>query len=225
MSPQPWYRTAMRLGLCTLAVLISSSAAADTDWIDVDRVAIVVDRDIVLASEVELELSRNPEVLVEPDEAARAAKRKQLRPRIIDLLIERALTLQKAKVYMISVENSDVEMAIDEIKKQNQLDDEGLNAALVAQNWTMPEYRVELGYQLLRLRVINQLVRPKIMIGDVAIRAEYDRLVKDGGTGGKSFDDLKSEIGSKLTREALDAESAKTLAEWRAAAYVDVRMP
>ena len=62
-------------------------------------------------------------------------------------------------------------------------------------------------------------------VTSVLLHPEYDRQVKDGATGGKSFDDLKSEIGSKLTREALDAESAKTLAEWRAAAYVDVRLP
>jgi peptidyl-prolyl cis-trans isomerase SurA len=215
-----------RYAPCALALLLaSSSALADTDWIEVDRIAIVVDHDIILASEVELEVSRHPDVTLAADDAARAAKRVEVRPAVIDQLIEKRLYIQKADAARITVDDSDIDAAIDEIKKQNALDDAGLDAALAAQSWTMAEYKLELHYQLLRLRTINQLIRPKVMVRDAEVRAEYDRLVNGAGSGGKSFDDAKADIRAQLVNAALEAATTNQLATWRADTYVDVRLP
>jgi parvulin-like peptidyl-prolyl isomerase len=215
----------MRPALCALALLVSSSAGADTDWIEVDRVAIVVDHDIVLASEVDLEVSRHPDVMLATDDAARAAKRAEVRPVVVEQLIEKRLYIQRADAAKITVDDADIDAAIDEIKKQNDLDDAGLDAALAAQSWTMAQYKLELHYQLLKLRTINQLIRPRIAIRDAEVRAEYDRLVKGAGSGGKSFDDAKADIRAQLVNAALDAEATKQLATWRKDTYIDVRLP
>src|SRR5262249_14295807 len=70
----------------------------------------------------------------------------------------------------------EVTAALDEIKKQNKLDDASLAAALSEQGYTMAAYREDLRRQLIRLRSMNQLVRPKVNITDEDVRAKYDEM-------------------------------------------------
>ncbi len=56
--------------------------------------------------------------------------------------------------------------SIEEIKKQNSLDDDQLREALRAQGMTMAAYRADLKTQLLRYRVLNIAVGSRVTISD-----------------------------------------------------------
>src|SRR5699024_5363724 len=77
-----WYGTAMRNAACVgvLVAALAARAAADTDWVPIDRVVAVVNHDIILASELDRELGTISELAAITDDAARAKKRDELRP-------------------------------------------------------------------------------------------------------------------------------------------------
>jgi parvulin-like peptidyl-prolyl isomerase len=69
-----------------------------------------------------------------------------------------------------------VQNALEEIKKQNKLDDNQLAEALRMQGYTMSSYRTDVRRQILRMRATNMLVRPRVTVTDDDVRARYDAM-------------------------------------------------
>ena len=69
---------------------------------------------------------------------------------MLDRLIDDELILQQASDLKLSVTSEQVDQSIDEIKKQNSLDDDQLREALRGQGMSMATYRADLKKQLLR---------------------------------------------------------------------------
>jgi peptidyl-prolyl cis-trans isomerase SurA len=69
-----------------------------------------------------------------------------------------------------------VQNALEEIKKQNSLDDNQLAEALRLQGYTMASYRHDVRRQILRMRAVNMLVRPRVTVTDDDVRARYDSM-------------------------------------------------
>ncbi len=223
-----WYGTAMRTAACAcvLVALAAMPAAADTDWISVDRVAAVVNHDIVLASDLERELGTIPELAAIEDPNARAKRRDELRPVVLDDMIERVLYRQQAVKANVTVDDADIDAAIQSIENENHIDAKQLEEALVAQGYTLARYRVNLRDQLTRLKVAQVVVRPQIAITDADVKAQYDKLkASAGGTGVQPFDKVKDEIQQQMISEAMAQASAQVAAAWRAEGYVVVRLP
>jgi peptidyl-prolyl cis-trans isomerase SurA len=147
----------------------------------VERVAAVVGDSIVLASEVE---ERVAPLLADvnriPDPDKRAARAAALRREVLDRLIDDELILQQATELKLSISNEQVDASIEEIKKQNNLNDDQLREALRGQGMTMSAYRADLRRQLLRFRVLNIAVGSRVNISDDEVRSYYDRHMKDG---------------------------------------------
>ncbi|MES1207240.1 MAG: peptidylprolyl isomerase, partial [Pseudomonadota bacterium] len=147
----------------------------------VERVAAVVGDSIVLASEVE---ERVAPLLVDAnqirDPDKRAARSSALRREVLDRLIDDELIVQQAAELKLSISNEQVDASIEEIKKQNNLNDDQLREALRGQGMTMAAYRADLKRQLLRFRVLNIAVGSKVNISDDEVRAYYERHMKDG---------------------------------------------
>jgi peptidyl-prolyl cis-trans isomerase SurA len=114
-----------------------------------------------------------------PAEARRRAE-KQLRP-VLDRMIDDALVLQQATELKLNVTDAEVTRGIDEIKKQNNLDDEQFIAALAQQGFTKESYHEEMRRQLVRLKVINTAVRSHINVTDEDVRAFYDQSSRKAG--------------------------------------------
>jgi parvulin-like peptidyl-prolyl isomerase len=106
----------------------------------VDRVAIVVNGEPIFESD----LTRRTKF-----SGSRAAAETEL--------IVEALFAGEAHRVGVTVEAAEVDLAIDEVKKQNGIDDAQLAAALAEQHMTLAEYRVEVERQLLLLRMRNVL--------------------------------------------------------------------
>jgi peptidyl-prolyl cis-trans isomerase SurA len=148
----------------------------------VDKVAAVVGDNIILASEVEEKaapLLSDAGKITDPGK--RGARATQLRREVLDRLIDDELILQQATDLKLSVTNEQVDQSIDEIKKQNNLDDDQLREALRGQGMSMATYRADLKKQLLRYRVLNIAVGSRVSISDDEVKAYYDRHMKTGG--------------------------------------------
>jgi len=165
-------------GAVALALALAAPAARARV---VERVAAVVGDSIVLASEVE---ERVAPLLVDAnqirDPDKRAARSSALRREVLDRLIDDELIVQQAAELKLTISNEQVDASIEEIKKQNNLNDDQLREALRGQGMTMAAYRADLKRQLLRFRVLNIAVGSKVNISDDEVRAYYERHMKDG---------------------------------------------
>src|SRR3954466_2408787 len=146
----------------------------------VEKIAAVVGENVVLASEVEEKAGPLlTDINKVPDPDKRAARAAALRREVLERLIDDELILQQAIELKLSVSSEQIDASIDEIKKQNNIDDNQLREALRGQGMSMATYRSDLKRQLLRYRVLNIAVGSRVNISDEEVKAYYDRHLKD----------------------------------------------
>jgi parvulin-like peptidyl-prolyl isomerase len=141
----------------------------------VDRVVAVVNDEVVLDSELDQWTAGQMHAPVDLDtiEGARtfeAAKKKQ-----IDRLIESRLIGQQAAAMSLKVSDDEVDRAIEEVKRNNKLDDATFTEALKGQGFTMEAYRKNLRKQVLELKVVNMAVRSRVSVSDEEVRTAYNQ--------------------------------------------------
>ena len=147
----------------------------------VEKIAAVVGDSIILGSEIEEKAAPLlAEVARLPEAAKRTARAAALRREVLERLIDDELILQQATELKLTVTSEQVDASIEEIKRQNNIDDDQLREALRAQGMSMAAYRADLKKQLLRFRVINIAVGSRVTISDDDVKTYYDRHMKDG---------------------------------------------
>ncbi len=210
MRAAPW------IGL-TLVVILSGTALAEKQpgWVEVDRIAAVVNQDVILASEL---ARRVAPMSPGPGKPPPAGAERQ----VLEQMIDELLLTQEAARARITVEDADVSGALQEIKKQNRLDDAGLAKALAAQGYTMELYREDLRQQILRLRAINLIIRPRVTVRDDEVQAAYKEAKKAQPTLG-TFEAEKDRMRQNMYEQRMAAETQKWLLERRLGSYIAVR--
>ena len=147
----------------------------------VEKIAAVVGDNVILGSEVEEKAGPLlGEATQIPDPAKRSVRASALRHEVLDRLIDDELILQQASELKLTITSEQVDASIDEIKKQNGIDDTQLREALKGQGMTMQTYRADIKRQLLRFRVINIAVGSRVSISDEDVKSYYDRHMKTG---------------------------------------------
>ncbi|MDD2336065.1 MAG: peptidylprolyl isomerase [Geobacteraceae bacterium] len=101
------------------------------------------------------------------------AAKEQLRQAALDSLINKKLIEQKVKELDIKVSDEEVNQAIEDVKKTNNITEERLRAALAARGISFDEYKVQLKSQLERLRLISLEVRSKIQVSEKELQEYY----------------------------------------------------
>jgi len=154
------------------ALFISSTAHAATL---IDRIVAVVGSDVVTQGELDIEMAPRVEELskrLRGDDLANA--KHMLREQTLNLLIDKKLQLQEAKVEGIKVGEDELDAAIKDIKERNKMDDAQLEAALANEGYTLESYRESLREQLTIIRLVGSAVRSKIVLEDSEVRKYYD---------------------------------------------------
>jgi peptidyl-prolyl cis-trans isomerase SurA len=149
-----------------------AAAASQT----IERVSAVVNDAVILESEV---VQRSQASLAELDTAEpneRAREWKKILRRSLDSMVDEELIVEAAEEAKLEVTDDEVQKALDEIKRQNHLTDKQLEAALNQQGTTLSSYRKDVRRQILRLRAISMLVRPRVSVGDEDVKAKYERM-------------------------------------------------
>jgi parvulin-like peptidyl-prolyl isomerase len=151
----------------------------------IERVVAVVNDEIILLSEVE---ERVGPIMAEMDRQGELAGRNRdaqimvLRRRVLDMLIDERLLLNQAHQLKLGVTSEEIDRALEEIRKQNNVDLDDLVKALRQQGMSMAQYRQDLRKQILRLKVINAAVRSRISVSDEEVRNYYEQVVRRSGT-------------------------------------------
>jgi peptidyl-prolyl cis-trans isomerase SurA len=168
------------LALAVFALGALSAAAAPQKRI-IERVVAVINNEIVLDTELEqfaVPLVRQGLDLdsTEGRKALDEAKHKAL-----DAMVDDRLVMQQAGELKLSVTSEEVERAIDEVKRQNKLDDATFVEALKQQGFSLESYRKNLRRQILNLKVVNTAVRSRISVSDDEVRTYYQQNARQLG--------------------------------------------
>lgn len=168
-------RPVNRLILCTLA-FTAVTARAEL----VDRIAAVVNNDVITLSEVETRIAPDAQKLrSEPDATRRAEARALLVKRGLELLIGEKLMETQVRELNIEVADSEIEMGMDDVKKQNNITSEQFEGLLAQEGYTLASYKAFMRKHLARLKLVNLKVRSKVKISDEDLKAEYARWSHD----------------------------------------------
>ena len=200
----------------TLALLAgSASAEKRPGWTQVDRIAAVVNQDVILVSEV---TRRTAGLSPGPGKPPPPGAERQ----VLEEMIDETLFSQEAVRARIVVSDPEVDGAIQEIKRSNRLDDAGLLKALEAQGYTMELYREDLRQQILRLRALNVIIRPRVNVRDDELLAAYKEAKKADPTLGE-FDKVKERLQQQMFEQRMANETRKWLLQRRLGSYIAVR--
>jgi peptidyl-prolyl cis-trans isomerase SurA len=185
------------------------AAAAEAAGV-VDRIAAVVDDEIILLSELRERV--RPQLRELEKAAARgggsllAGKRAQLVEQTLQQMINDVLVAQQARKMKLTVSREEVERAIENMARENGVDLKTFRRALEARGKDLVTYRAEMRRDLLKYKVINLRVRGRVKISEEEAREYYNDQVREvRATGG--FEG--AHILVRVPREARAAEVAR----------------
>jgi peptidyl-prolyl cis-trans isomerase SurA len=166
----------VRVLFLLLLALPASAFAGDV----VDRIAAVVNRDIILLSEIEetFELVK-AEAMRGTPAAERATAEQGLRGEILEGLIANKLMEQAMESAGMEVSDADIEAAVADVARQNNLTVPKLYEELARQGMPVSEYRAELAKQLKQYKFMNLEIRGRVKIADEDIVNYYNQMTAD----------------------------------------------
>lgn len=146
----------------------------------VDRVAAVVNSDIIALSELEAraapELSR---LRAEPDASRRSELRTQALKRVLEGLIGEKLMDAQVRELNIDVSEAEIDLGVDDVKRQNNVEGAQFEQLLAQEGYTLPAFRTFMKKHLSKLKLVNLKVRSKVKVTDEDMKAEYAKLSRD----------------------------------------------
>lgn len=193
-----------------LATFLAAPAFAEL----VDRIAAVVNKDIVALSEVEAraapELQR---IRAEPDPKRRAELRTAAMKRSMDMLIGEKLMESQLRELNIDVSDAEVDLGIEDVKKQNNIDGEQFEKLLMQEGYTMTSYRQFMKKHLARLKLINLKVRSKVKVSDEDLKVEYAKISRmESEDAEVHARHLLVQVAPKATADQVEAARKKAVA-------------
>jgi peptidyl-prolyl cis-trans isomerase SurA len=140
----------------------------------VDRIAAVVNGDVITLSEVEqmggplFDQVRKTSTAAEQEE-----KLKKARVEILEHLIESKLLEGEMKKRKIEVPDRDVDAAINEVLKNSGFSESELRKVLAREGMTYAAYRQKVRDELGKMRLVSREIRSKIVIEEDELRKYY----------------------------------------------------
>ncbi len=146
----------------------------------VDRVVAVVNDDIVTL----YELNRAIQPYADKIGALGYLPEKEkkmlftVREDMLNQLIDQKIKDQEIRRHRIKINEKEVDLAIEHLKKANYFSDEDLREALSKDGLTLEEYRGKMKEQILRAKLIDFEVKSKIVITKEEIKSYYENHIE-----------------------------------------------
>ena len=140
----------------------------------VERIVAVVNNDVITLSELEEAGKRMFEQVEQsslPEE--REEKLRKARGAVLDQLIDNKLLEQEIKNRKVEVSERDIDGAIEQIRRQNQVSEDEMKAILAKDGITLSTYRRRIQDDIGRMRLINREIKSKIVIKEEELRKNY----------------------------------------------------
>ncbi|MBI3178880.1 MAG: peptidylprolyl isomerase [Deltaproteobacteria bacterium] len=157
----------------TTSWLIFISFAATPPREVVDRIAAVIESEIITVRELERKAAPFMDKLQEiSDLTEREKRRREILQQVLDIEIgERIVNAEiERNKDRLGVTDQDIDRTVQDVMHHNRLTREQLEAALYGQGLTWSEFRDKLRSQLQRKRLIEFLVQAKVQLKDSDIK-------------------------------------------------------
>jgi len=165
------------LSLSLLFVITHTSFAQMLPVDSIDRIIAVVDEDVVLQSEldravtmVQTQYAKNPQQL---------PPQNILQRQVLERLIMQKLQLARADSTGVKVADAEIDQALAQIAKQNNIEVSQLRVAIQNQGLSFEQFRKNIRDELVIQHLRQRVVQSHVQISD----AEADNLIKAGGIG------------------------------------------
>lgn len=139
----------------------------------VSRIAAVVNDDIITT----LQLDERIAAELGTETAANIATPERLV--VLDKMVQEMLVEQRVKQLGMSVGDEEVERAIQDVERQNNIDRNQLELALQTQGLSMESYRTKLRRQLLEFKLVGREIRDKIEVTNQETRNYYREHIEE----------------------------------------------
>ncbi|NIA08685.1 MAG: hypothetical protein GWP10_02680 [Nitrospiraceae bacterium] len=138
----------------------------------VDRIAAVVNGDVITLSELENTARPIFQKYIDADMSKEEikAKKQEILHRLLPQLIDERLVEKEIKKLNISVNKQEIEDALDRICKENYMSRDEFVAQLESKGETLKGYKKEIKRQIERATLINRQVSSKIVITDEQVK-------------------------------------------------------
>jgi len=150
-----------------------------------NRVVAIVNADVVTLYELHTRMKELTGMAPETFKRKSEGQYLETRRKILEMLIEEKIAIEKIRELDIKVQPKEVDATIEKVKTDNNLTQEDLVAALKEQGQTYDEYRKMLKTELERIRMINYEVKSKIIIREEELKEYYDEHQDEFSTQGK----------------------------------------
>jgi peptidyl-prolyl cis-trans isomerase SurA len=148
---------------------ISSSAAI------VDRVAAVVNQEIITLSEVEILITPLKEEIVADDRLEKRERVQALYRQMLEKLIEEKLLDQEVRKSGVKVSSKEIEATLDEVKRRSAASQVDLEKALAAEGLTLETYKKQIEKVLQRKKLLSWAVKAEMKFGEKELRDFYEK--------------------------------------------------
>ncbi|MFY0526390.1 peptidylprolyl isomerase [Archangium gephyra] len=195
-----------------VAALLLSGAVARAEL--VDRVAAVVNRDVIALSEVEKraapELSR---LASERDPQKRAEQRAKVLKTSLDILIGEKLMEAEIRELGLGVTDAELDAAVTDVRRQNNVTDEAAFERLLSgEGFTVKTYKEFLRNQMSRMKLVQMKVTPKVKVSEEDLKAAYTQYTKlESGDAEVHARHILVQVDAKATPEQVEAARQKAL--------------
>lgn len=153
--------------LSCLVLLLCGHAAAET----INRVAAVVNDEIITTYQLEKALS---ELQTTRPALTDATLSHPAAGQVLDRLIEEKLLTQRIDRLQLQVGEQEVDAAIEDVKVSNNLDQDGLEAALAQQGMNLAAYRDQIRNEILRYKLLSREVGQRVAVTSSEVRQYFD---------------------------------------------------
>ncbi|KFA91097.1 peptidylprolyl isomerase [Archangium violaceum] len=200
-----------------VAALLLNGAVARAEL--VDRVAAVVNRDVIALSEVEKraapELARLNSAVRDPKQ--RAEERARVLKTSLNTLIGEKLMEVEIRELGLAVTESELEAAVSDVKRQNNVtDDASFERLLSGEGFTVKTYKDFLRNQMSRMKLVQMKVTPKVKVSEEDLKAAYTQYAKlESGDAEVHARHILVQVDAKAAPEQVEVarKKAQALAE------------
>ena len=159
-----------------LGLLIWSAQPASAEI--VDRIAAVVNREVITLSEL-YELGGDYIEQAALGSGPDNPSRRGAELRVLDELITRALITQEIEELNLSVTAEEIDRAIDDIARQNGVDRSRLRSEVERSGLQWDTYRTGLSQELETLKFNQVVIQPRITVSEDELIDLYNRMARD----------------------------------------------
>ena len=166
----------MKKGLILGFAILVLTGGLSTSEAVVDRIVAVVNEEVITLSELDRMIAPFlKEAVRAEDRLERKEQLNRVRRQALDTLIEEKVMDREVKKSGIKATPREIEAVLEDVKKQNKVNQEGLERALAIEGMTLEQYKTQIEQRILRTKLVQWSVKVEPKGSEQQLRDFYEQ--------------------------------------------------